>query len=50
MIKRSGVFMKPGGFSGAEDGACAVGCDACPTEIDDLSIPGLFDAAVSDPE
>ncbi len=50
MVKRSGVYMLPGGFDACEPGACAVDCRACPSELDGIAVEGLFDIPQGDPE
>ncbi|KLO04830.1 hypothetical protein SCHPADRAFT_840165, partial [Schizopora paradoxa] len=43
MLKRTAVFLLPGGVDGCGPGVCAIRCPACPSNLDGVSIEGLFD-------
>ena len=48
MLKRVAMFFL-GGVEVCTPGCCAVPCYACPSELDDLAIPSVFEAVCGNP-
>ncbi|KLO14505.1 hypothetical protein SCHPADRAFT_826309, partial [Schizopora paradoxa] len=48
MVKRAAVFLT-GGVNNCKPGSCAVPCYACPSDVDKLTVAGLFEAVYGDP-